>query len=74
MHSHLHLCSASPSEGVKFLQTVKSPDGNCSDLLITTKHGLILLRGQDLKPQWTLEQQDIDRSLFFLQFFSAKMS
>ncbi|XP_077195377.1 protein FAM234B [Paroedura picta] len=48
------------SEGVEFLQTVKSPEGNCSDLLITTKHGLTLLRGQDLKPHWTLEQQDID--------------
>ncbi|XP_054845247.1 protein FAM234B isoform X2 [Eublepharis macularius] len=48
------------SEGVEFLQTVKSLDGNCSDLLITTEHGLTLLRGQDLKPRWTLEQQDID--------------
>ncbi|XP_053112966.1 protein FAM234B [Hemicordylus capensis] len=46
--------------GVKFLQAVKSPDGNCSDLLITTESGLTLLQGQDLKPRWTLKQQDID--------------
>lgn len=46
-----------------FLQAVKSPDSNCSDLLITTEHGLILLRGQDLEQRWTLEQPDIDRLL-----------
>ncbi|XP_062989729.1 protein FAM234B isoform X1 [Elgaria multicarinata webbii] len=48
------------SGGVEFLQAVKSPDGNCSDLLVTTKHGLTLLRGQDLEPRWNLQQPDID--------------
>ncbi|XP_026559290.1 protein FAM234B [Pseudonaja textilis] len=52
--------SASCSDGVVFLQAVKSPDSNCSDLLITTEHGLTLLRGQDLEQRWTLEQPDID--------------
>ncbi|XP_019336383.1 protein FAM234B isoform X2 [Alligator mississippiensis] len=47
------------SGGVEFLQTVKASDSNCSNLLITTKHGLTLLRGQDLEPQWSLEIQDI---------------
>uniref|UniRef100_A0A670XUL2 Family with sequence similarity 234 member B n=1 Tax=Pseudonaja textilis TaxID=8673 RepID=A0A670XUL2_PSETE len=42
------------------LPAVKSPDSNCSDLLITTEHGLTLLRGQDLEQRWTLEQPDID--------------
>ncbi|XP_064276028.1 protein FAM234B [Passer domesticus] len=47
------------SGGVDFLQTVKTPDTNCSNLLITTKEGLILLRGQDLERRWTLELQNI---------------
>ncbi|XP_074758731.1 protein FAM234B isoform X2 [Athene noctua] len=47
------------SGGVDFLQTIKAPDTNCSYLLITTKEGLILLRGQDLEPRWTLELQNI---------------
>ncbi|XP_066489734.1 protein FAM234B [Tiliqua scincoides] len=48
------------SGSVEFLQAVKSPDSNCSDLLITTVHGLTLLKGQDLKPRWNLKQQDIE--------------
>ncbi|KAJ6656320.1 hypothetical protein lerEdw1_003823 [Lerista edwardsae] len=48
------------SGGVEFLQAVKSPDSNCSDLLITTVRGLTLLKGQDLKPRWNLDQPDID--------------
>ncbi|XP_025034403.2 protein FAM234B isoform X3 [Pelodiscus sinensis] len=47
------------SGGVEFLQIVTASDTNCSDLLITTKHSLTLLRGEDLKPRWNLEQQDI---------------
>ncbi|KAM6092052.1 protein FAM234B isoform 3-T3 [Theristicus caerulescens] len=47
------------SGGVDFLQTMKTPDTNCSNLLITTKEGLVLLRGQDLEPRWTLELQNI---------------
>ncbi|XP_010593351.1 protein FAM234B [Loxodonta africana] len=42
------------SDGVELLQMVKAPDSNCSDLLITTRQGLVLLRGQDLIPYWTL--------------------
>ncbi|XP_020643557.2 protein FAM234B isoform X1 [Pogona vitticeps] len=48
------------SGGVEFLQAVKSPGSNCSDLLVTTEHGLTLLRGQDLEPRWILNQKDID--------------
>ncbi|KAJ7329991.1 hypothetical protein JRQ81_016165 [Phrynocephalus forsythii] len=48
------------SGGVQFLQEVKSPDSNCSDLLVTTEHGLTLLHGQDLEPLWILKQTDID--------------
>ncbi|NXE25795.1 F234B protein, partial [Ardeotis kori] len=47
------------SGGVDFLQTMKAPDTNCSNLLITTKEGLVLLQGQDLEPRWTLELQNI---------------
>ncbi|RMC03316.1 hypothetical protein DUI87_20511 [Hirundo rustica rustica] len=47
------------SGGVDFLQTVKTPDTNCSNLLITTKESLILLRGQDLERHWTLELPNI---------------
>lgn len=55
------LLSICPSGGVDFLQTIKAPDTNCSNLLITTKEGLILLQGQDLEPRWTLEIQNISR-------------
>ncbi|XP_043358615.1 protein FAM234B isoform X3 [Dermochelys coriacea] len=62
------------SGGVEFLQMVRASDTNCSDLLITTKHSLTLLRGEDLEPRWNLELQDIHRlvTLFFfcLSFFS----
>lgn len=65
------------SGGVEFLQLVPAPDSNCSDLLITTKHGLSLLSGQDLEPRWTLNMKNIqsdptpgyfneDRSLDFM--------
>ncbi|XP_043358619.1 protein FAM234B isoform X4 [Dermochelys coriacea] len=47
------------SGGVEFLQMVRASDTNCSDLLITTKHSLTLLRGEDLEPRWNLELQDI---------------
>uniref|UniRef100_A0A8D0GI60 Family with sequence similarity 234 member B n=1 Tax=Sphenodon punctatus TaxID=8508 RepID=A0A8D0GI60_SPHPU len=47
------------SGGVEFLQTVKASDTNCSDLLITTKQGLTLLRGQDLEPLWIQKLPDI---------------
>ncbi|XP_058138803.1 protein FAM234B [Dasypus novemcinctus] len=42
------------SGGVELLQMVKASDSNCSNLLITTSQGLVLLRGQDLTPYWTL--------------------
>ncbi|XP_040823179.1 protein FAM234B-like [Ochotona curzoniae] len=42
------------SDGVELLQLVKAPDSNCSNLLITTRQGLVLLRGQSLTPYWTL--------------------
>ncbi|XP_072622108.1 protein FAM234B isoform X3 [Vulpes vulpes] len=42
------------SDGVELLQMVKAPDSNCSNLLITTRQGLVLLRGQNLTPSWTL--------------------
>ncbi|XP_010636709.1 protein FAM234B isoform X1 [Fukomys damarensis] len=42
------------SDGVELLQMVKMPDSNCSNLLITTRQGLVLLRGQNLTPYWTL--------------------
>uniref|UniRef100_K9IM13 Putative conserved plasma membrane protein n=1 Tax=Desmodus rotundus TaxID=9430 RepID=K9IM13_DESRO len=42
------------SDGVEQLQLVKAPDSNCSSLLITTQQALILLRGQNLTPLWTL--------------------
>ena len=71
------LLSICPSGGVDFLQMMKTPDTNCSNLLITTKEGVILLRGQDLEPHWTLELQNISRlhtgniflSCFFLYHF-----
>ncbi|XP_021045700.1 protein FAM234B [Mus pahari] len=42
------------SDGVELLQLVKAPDSNSSSLLITTRQGLVLLRGQDLTPHWKL--------------------
>ncbi|XP_036107205.1 protein FAM234B isoform X5 [Molossus molossus] len=42
------------SDGVELLQMVKAPDSNCSNLLITTSQVLVLLRGQNLTPYWTL--------------------
>ncbi|XP_020025201.1 protein FAM234B [Castor canadensis] len=47
------------SDGVEQLQLVKSPDSNCSNLLITTRQGLVLLRGQNLSPYWTLRLQGL---------------
>ncbi|XP_069087548.1 protein FAM234B isoform X2 [Pleurodeles waltl] len=47
------------SGGVEFLQLVPASDNNCSDLLITTKHGLSLLSGQNLEPRWTLNLKNI---------------
>ncbi|KAM6216291.1 protein FAM234B [Rhynchocyon petersi] len=47
------------SDGVELLQMVKAPDSNCSDLLITTSQSLVLLRGQDLTPYWTLSLQGL---------------
>uniref|UniRef100_A0A8C8YY76 Family with sequence similarity 234 member B n=1 Tax=Prolemur simus TaxID=1328070 RepID=A0A8C8YY76_PROSS len=46
------------SDGVELLQMVKAPDSNCSNLLITTRQGLVLLRGQNLTPYWTLSLQE----------------
>ncbi|KAM7335623.1 hypothetical protein ACRRTK_006100 [Alexandromys fortis] len=47
------------SDGVELLQLVKAPDSNCSSLLITTRQGLVLLRGQDLMPLWKLSLQGL---------------
>lgn len=47
------------SDGVELLQMVKAPDSNCSNLLITTRQGLVLLRGQDLTPHWKLSLQGL---------------
>ncbi|KAM8979428.1 protein FAM234B [Sarcophilus harrisii] len=47
------------SDGVEFLQMVKAPDSNCSNLLITTTQGLVLLRGQDLERHWVLNLQGL---------------
>ncbi|XP_008577285.1 PREDICTED: uncharacterized protein KIAA1467 homolog [Galeopterus variegatus] len=47
------------SDGVELLQMVKAPDSNCSNLLITTRQGLVLLRGQNLTPHWTLSLQGL---------------
>ncbi|XP_053413077.1 protein FAM234B isoform X2 [Nycticebus coucang] len=47
------------SDGVELLQMVKAPDSNCSNLLITTTQGLVLLRGQNLTPHWTLNLQGL---------------
>nr|KAF6368399.1 family with sequence similarity 234 member B [Myotis myotis] len=47
------------SDGVELLQMVKAPDSNCSNLLITTGQALVLLRGQNLTPHWTLSLQGL---------------
>ncbi|XP_020946695.1 protein FAM234B isoform X2 [Sus scrofa] len=47
------------SYGVELLQMVKAADSNCSNLLITTRQGLVLLRGQNLTPSWTLSLQGL---------------
>ncbi|XP_032761419.1 protein FAM234B [Rattus rattus] len=47
------------SDGVELLQLVKAPDSNSSSLLITTRQGLVLLRGQDLMPHWKLNLQGL---------------
>uniref|UniRef100_A0A8D2BP90 FAM234A/B beta-propeller domain-containing protein n=1 Tax=Sus scrofa TaxID=9823 RepID=A0A8D2BP90_PIG len=47
------------SDGVELLQMVKAADSNCSNLLITTRQGLVLLRGQNLTPSWTLSLQGL---------------
>ncbi|XP_043822763.1 protein FAM234B [Dromiciops gliroides] len=47
------------SDGVEYLQMVKAPDSNCSQLLITTRQGLVLLRGQDLAHHWVLNLQGL---------------
>ncbi|XP_032449804.1 protein FAM234B isoform X1 [Lynx canadensis] len=47
------------SDGVELLQMVKAPDSNCSNLLITARQGLVLLRGQNLTPSWTLSLQGL---------------
>lgn len=54
---------------------VKAPDSNCSNLLITARQGLVLLRGQNLTPSWTLSLQGLHRfaacSSVCLPFWSA---
>ncbi|XP_026358171.3 protein FAM234B [Ursus arctos] len=47
------------SDGVELLQMVEAPDSNCSNLLMTTRQGLVLLRGQNLTPSWTLSLQGL---------------
>ncbi|XP_031239514.1 protein FAM234B isoform X1 [Mastomys coucha] len=47
------------SDGVELLQLVKAPDSNSSSLLITTRQGLVLLRGRDLLPHWKLNLQGL---------------
>ncbi|XP_066211521.1 protein FAM234B [Saccopteryx leptura] len=47
------------SDGVELLQMVKAPDSNCSNLLVTTRQVLVLLRGQNLTPYWTLSLQGL---------------
>ncbi|XP_053325036.1 protein FAM234B [Spea bombifrons] len=65
------------SAGVEFLQTMHVLGSNCSDLLVTTKNGLSLLRGHDLEHRWDLNLSNIsslpqpgyfnnDRNLDFL--------
>ncbi|XP_030063467.1 protein FAM234B [Microcaecilia unicolor] len=44
---------------VEFLQSPKVPANNCSDILITTKEGVCLLRAQDLEPRWTYKLKNI---------------
>uniref|UniRef100_A0A4X2KHH5 Family with sequence similarity 234 member B n=2 Tax=Vombatus ursinus TaxID=29139 RepID=A0A4X2KHH5_VOMUR len=47
------------SDEVELLQLVKAPDSNYSNLLITTKQSLVLLRGQDLARHWVLNLQGL---------------
>ncbi|XP_048191152.1 protein FAM234B [Perognathus longimembris pacificus] len=47
------------SDGVEQLQVVKALDANGSDLLLTTRQGLVLLGGQSLTPRWTLHLQGL---------------
>ncbi|XP_063282427.1 protein FAM234B isoform X2 [Pelobates fuscus] len=47
------------SAEVESLQTIPISGSNCSDLLITTKNGLSLLRGQDLDQRWSLNLSNI---------------
>uniref|UniRef100_A0A8C5KD33 Family with sequence similarity 234, member B n=1 Tax=Jaculus jaculus TaxID=51337 RepID=A0A8C5KD33_JACJA len=47
------------SDGVELLQLVKAPDSNSSNLLITTRQGLVLLWGQNLTSYWTLSLQGL---------------
>nr|XP_020857308.1 protein FAM234B [Phascolarctos cinereus] len=47
------------SDEVEFLQLVKAPDSNYSNLLITTRQGLVFLRGQDLARHWMLNLQGL---------------
>ncbi|XP_063796502.1 protein FAM234B isoform X1 [Pseudophryne corroboree] len=50
------------SAGVKFLQVIPVFGSNCSDLLVTTKEGLSLLRGQDLEQRWSIRLSNIQSS------------
>ncbi|XP_072276322.1 protein FAM234B isoform X2 [Pyxicephalus adspersus] len=47
------------SADVEFLQTIPVFGSNCSDLLVTTKEGLSLLRGQDLEQRWSRTLKNI---------------
>ncbi|KAG9483878.1 hypothetical protein GDO78_009673 [Eleutherodactylus coqui] len=47
------------SAGVKFLQTVPVYLGNFSDLLVTTKEAVTLVRGQDLEQRWSISLNNI---------------
>ncbi|XP_018420813.1 PREDICTED: protein FAM234B [Nanorana parkeri] len=47
------------SADVEFLQTIPVFGSNCSDLLVTTKEGLFVLRGQDLEQKWSIALKNI---------------
>ncbi|KAM4720835.1 protein FAM234B [Rhinophrynus dorsalis] len=47
------------SSEVEFLQTIPVVGSNCSDLLITTKGGLTLVRGKDLEKKWSASFKNI---------------
>ncbi|KAM5148834.1 protein FAM234B [Mantella aurantiaca] len=51
----ISVCSAD----VEFLQTIPVFGNNCSDLLVTTKEGLSLLKGQDLEQKWSVTLKNI---------------